>query len=115
MLRSVFSFIVATAMFTSCATESARIAASPGGITADHAYALAHWYMHRYVSLCGAAQEPVLHEQRWEVPLLTGQGADPSGSVYIDCRTHIVSYRRGPNVTVKSLDDWARPYSNRFL
>jgi hypothetical protein len=115
MLRVAFASAVACMILASCATESALTSAAPGGISADHAYALGHWYMHRYVSLCGAAQEPILHGERWEVPLLTGQGAEPSGSVYVDCRTHVVSYRHGPKVTVESLDEWAKPYSNRFL
>jgi hypothetical protein len=107
--------LLASVTLLACATESSHVGVAPGGITEDHAYALAHWYMHRYVSLCGAAQYPVLHGTRWEVPLVTGQGAEPSGSVYVDCRTRIVSYYRGPKVTVASLDEWAKPYSNDLV
>ena len=71
------------------------LAAPPSGreIDEETAYHLATLYMYRYLSFCGAAQEPVSSGKYWYVPLRMGQGADLYGSVHIEKRTGVITYR----------------------
>jgi len=88
-------------------------------IDEETAYRLATLYMYRYLSFCGAAQDPVSHGRYWYVPLRMGQGADLYGSVHIDKRTGVITYRgktfedptgkqQQPPTTAKELESWAK-------
>jgi hypothetical protein len=97
------------------------LAATPRGpheIDEDTAYHLATSYMCRYISLCGAAQDPISHRKHWYVPLRVGVGAELFGSVRIDKLTGVISYRgktfadqkgsRPPTTTARALEIWAK-------
>jgi hypothetical protein len=83
---------------SSCAAE----------IDSDRAYALAATYRLRFISLCGASGEPILHANYWEVPIVVGQGAEPAGSIRVDRHTGKVSYRGKPTVTPEYLEAWEK-------
>jgi hypothetical protein len=95
------------------------LSATPRGsheIDTDTAYHLATLYMYRYISLCGAAQDPILRGKYWLVPLRVGVGAELYGSVRIDKLSGVMSYRgktvsdqdRPPMTTARELERWAK-------
>jgi len=77
----------------------------PATVTVERAQQLAGLYMYRFISLCGEAQTPILRRGYWDVPIVTGQAAQPAGSIRVDSRTGSVSYPGQPTVTPKQLEE----------
>jgi hypothetical protein len=95
----------------------------PREIDEDTAYRLATLYMYHYLSLCGAAQDPVSRGKYWFVPLRIGQGAELYGSVRIDKHTGVITYRgrsfeddrnrAHETITAQQLEIWAKTPEER--
>jgi len=105
-------FLVAVAIAFCCAAK-ATSPASRDEISSDRAYELAALYRCRYISMCGAAGDPIRRSKYWEIPIVTGVGAEPAGRIRVDRRTGLVSYPGHPTATPKQLDAWFNSLGKR--
>jgi hypothetical protein len=107
------SLLVVVVAIVFCCATNADSPVSRDEISSDRAYELAALYRGRYISLCGAAGDPIRHSKYWEVPIVIGVGAQPAGSIRVDRQTGLVSYPGHPAVTPKQLDAWFNSLGKR--